>query len=122
MMGEGRCCRAEEVDALRLGIDLGLTLLDTAEIYGNGAAEEIVSDAIAGHRERVFLVTKAYPQNASWRGLPQACARSLQRLQTDVIDLYLLHWRGSTPLDETVEAFEKLRAQGKNSTLGCLQF
>ncbi len=122
MMGEGRRSRVEEVNALRLGIDLGLTLIDTAEMYGDGAAEEIVSDAIAGQRERVFLVTKAYPQNASRRGLPQACARSLKRLQTDVIDLYLLHWRGSTPLDETVEAFEKLRAQGKIRRWGVSNF
>ena len=122
MMGEGRRSRVEEVDALRLGIDLGLTLIDTAEMYGEGAAEEVAADAIAGQRERVFLVTKVYPQNATRCGLPQACARSLKRLRTDVIDLYLLHWRGSTPLEETVEAFEQLRAQSKIRHWGVSNF
>ena len=122
MMGEGRRSRVEEVDALRLGIDLGLTLIETAEMYGEGAAEEVVADAIAGQRDRVFLVTKVYPQNATRCGLPQACARSLKRLRTDVIDLYLLHWRGSTPLEETVEAFEQLRAQRKIRHWGVSNF
>ncbi len=122
MMGEGQRSRLEEVDALRLGIDFGLTLIDTAEMYGEGAAEEVVADAIAGQRDRVFLVTKVYPQNATRPGLPQACARSLKRLRTDVIDLYLLHWRGRTPLDETVEAFEKLREEGRIRLWGVSNF
>ncbi|MGB8341271.1 MAG: aldo/keto reductase [Chthoniobacterales bacterium] len=122
MMGKGQRSRVEEVDALRLGIDFGLTLIDTAEMYGEGAAEEVVADAIAGQRDRVFLVTKVYPQNATRSGLPQACARSLKRLRTDVIDLYLLHWRGRTPLDETVEAFEKLREEGRIRLWGVSNF
>src|SRR3954466_1932299 len=91
-IGEGqRSARAEEA-ALRLGIELGMTLIDTAEMYGEGAAEQVVAEAIAGQRERVFLVTKVYPHNASRTGVPAACARSLKRLRTEVIDLYLLHW------------------------------
>ena len=121
-MGEGERALGQEVAALRLGIDLGMTLIDTAEMYGEGAAEEVVAEAIAGQRERVFVVTKVYPHNATRRGLPQACTRSLQRLRTDVIDLYLLHWRGSTPLEETVEAFEKLRAEGKIRRWGVSNF
>lgn len=121
-LGEGERSRVEEIGALRLGIDLGMTLIDTAEMYGEGAAEEVVAEAIAGQRERVFLVTKVYPHNATRRGLPQACARSLQRLRTDVIDLYLLHWRESTPLPETIEAFEKLRAENKIRRWGVSNF
>jgi len=112
-IGEGERPAKAEADALRLGIDLGMTLVDTAEMYGDGASEEVVAQAIAGQRDRVFLVTKVYPHNASRTGIPAACARSLKRLGTDVIDLYLLHWRGGTPLAETVAAFEKLREQGK---------
>jgi diketogulonate reductase-like aldo/keto reductase len=112
-MGEGQRPRAEEIAALRLGLELGLTLIDTAEMYGDGQSEELVGEAIAGRREQVFLVSKVYPQNATQSGLPAACERSLRRLATDRIDLYLLHWRGSTPLAETVEAFERLRWQGK---------
>jgi diketogulonate reductase-like aldo/keto reductase len=112
-MGEGGRGAKEEVAALRLGIELGMTLIDTAEMYGDGAAEEVVGQAIAGQRERAFLVTKVYPHNASRSGIPAACARSLRRLGTDVIDLYLLHWRGGVPLAETVAAFEALRAEGK---------
>lgn len=112
-MGEDRRDRRQEVEALRLGLDLGLTLVDTAEMYGEGGAEEVVAEAIAGRRDEVFLVTKAYPQNASRARLPQACERSLRRLKVETIDLYLLHWRGSVPLQETVEAFERLREQGK---------
>jgi diketogulonate reductase-like aldo/keto reductase len=121
-LGEGERARAEEIGALRLGIEHGMTLIDTAEMYGEGAAEEVVAEAIAGQRERVFLVTKVYPQNATRRGLPQACARSLRRLRTDVIDLYLLHWRGRTPLAETVEAFGKLREDGKIRAWGVSNF
>ena len=120
--GEGERDEAEEVAALRAGVDLGMTLIDTAEMYGEGAAEKIVGRAIAGMRDRVFLVTKAYPHHASRRELPLACERSLQRLGTDVIDLYLLHWRGQTPLAETVEAFEALRASGKIRRWGVSNF
>jgi diketogulonate reductase-like aldo/keto reductase len=112
-MGEGQRSAVEEADALRLGIDLGMTLIDTAEMYGDGAAEEVVGRAVAGRRDEVFLVTKVYPHNASRTGVPAACGRSLKRLGVDVIDLYLLHWRGGVPLGETVAAFEKLRAEGK---------
>lgn len=122
-MGEGERDRAQEVAALRLGIELGMTLLDTAEMYGDGGAEEVVADAMEGQRERVFLVTKVYPHNATRRGVPAACERSLRRLRTDVIDLYLLHWRsGSTPLAETVAAFERLREAGKIRRWGVSNF
>ena len=112
-MGEGGRSRAEEAAALRLGIELGMTLIDTAEMYAEGGAEEVVARAIAGIRDKVFLVSKVYPHNATKRGTAAACERSLKRLGTDRIDLYLLHWRGSAPLSETVEQFEKLRAAGK---------
>jgi diketogulonate reductase-like aldo/keto reductase len=112
-MGEDAGEVRAEVAALRLGLDLGLTLIDTAEMYGEGGAEEVVAEAIAGRREQVFLVTKAYPHNASRARLPQALERSLRRLRTDAVDLYLLHWRGSVPLAETAEAMERLREQGK---------
>src|ERR1700751_3455079 len=92
-MGEEKSAHAEEVAALRLGIELGMTLIDTAEMYGEGGAEKVVADAIDGQRERVFVVTKAYPHNASRSELPKACERSLKRLRIEVIDLYLLHWR-----------------------------
>src|SRR5881394_1484845 len=101
-MGENKRASKEEVAALRLGIDLGMTLIDTAEMYGEGGAEKVVADAIDGQRERVFVVTKVYPHNASRAKLPKACERSLKRLRIDAIDLYLLHWRGSVPLAETV--------------------
>jgi len=112
-MGEGRRKSAEEDAALRLGIELGMTLIDTAEMYGDGASEELVGRAVAGRREKVFVVTKVYPWNASRSGIPAACARSLKRLRTDYIDLYLLHWPGQVPIAETVVAFESLREQGK---------
>src|SRR5213592_2308038 len=112
-MGETKRAHSDEVAALRLGIDLGMTLIDTAEMYGEGGAEEVVADAIDGQRERVFVVTKVYPHNASRAKLPKACEGSLKRLRIDAIDLYLLHWRGSVPLAETVEVFEKLRVAGK---------
>ena len=113
-MGEKKSAHATEVAALRLGIDLGMTLIDTAEMYGKGGAEKVVGDAIEGHRDRVFIVTKAYPHNASRTELPKACDRSLKRLRIETIDLYLLHWREKTPpLEETVEVFEKLRSAGK---------
>jgi diketogulonate reductase-like aldo/keto reductase len=112
-MGERRANASDEVAALRLGIDLGMTLIDTAEMYANGGAEEIVAQASAGRRDGLFIVSKVYPHNASRTGVPAACERSLKRLKTDRIDLYLLHWRGSHPLAETVSAFEALRRAGK---------
>jgi diketogulonate reductase-like aldo/keto reductase len=121
-MGETKRANSDEVAALRLGIDLGMTLIDTAEMYGEGGAEEVVADAIDGQRERVFVVTKLYPHNASGTKLPKACERSLKRLRLDAIDLYLLHWRGSVPLAETVEAFEKLRVAGKIRHWGVSNF
>jgi diketogulonate reductase-like aldo/keto reductase len=112
-MGERRGSSRQEADALRLGVDLGMTLIDTAEMYANGGAEEVVAQAVAGIRDRVFIVSKVLPQNASRAGVPAACERSLKRLNTDRIDLYLLHWRGGHPLAETVAAFEALKAAGK---------
>jgi len=112
-MGDDPRRRADEIAALRLGLDLGMTLIDTAEMYGNGAAEELVAEAIAGRREEVFLVSKVLPGNATRRGTIAACERSLQRLRTDRLDLYLLHWRGGTPLQETLGAFETLVRAGK---------
>ena len=112
-MGERAAQRAAEVKALRHGLDLGMTLIDTAEMYGEGGAEEVVGEAIAGRRDEVFLVSKVYPHNASRQGVITACERSLGRLRTDRIDLYLLHWRGRHPLTETVQGFEELRRAGK---------
>ena len=112
-MGEREARRREEAAALRLGLDLGMTLIDTAEMYGEGGAEEVVAEAIAGRRQEVFLVSKVYPHNAGGRKLEAACERSLKRLRVETLDLYLLHWRGSIPLAETVEGFERLRAAGK---------
>ena len=112
-MGERQGNAAKEAAALRLGIDLGMTLIDTAEMYASGGAEQVVAQAVAGIRDKVFIVSKVLPQNASRSGVPAACERSLQRLKTDRIDLYLLHWRGGHPLAETVAAFEALKAAGK---------
>ena len=112
-MGERGPDRVREAEALKAGLDLGVTLIDTAEMYGEGGAEEVVAEAVAGRRDQVFIVSKVYPHNASRSGAVAACARSLKRLKTDRIDLYLLHWRGSVPLSETVETFEKLKAAGK---------
>jgi diketogulonate reductase-like aldo/keto reductase len=121
-MGEDRRQRDAEIAALRLGIELGLTLIDTAEMYAEGGAEEVVGQAIAGQRDQVFLVSKVYPHNASRKGIPAACERSLKRLGTDFIDLYLLHWPGQYPLEETVEAFERLREAGKIGHWGVSNF
>jgi diketogulonate reductase-like aldo/keto reductase len=112
-MGERRGEAANEAAALRLGIDLGMTLIDTAEMYASGGAEQVVAEAVGGIRDQVFIVSKVLPQNASRVGVPAACERSLKRLRTDRIDLYLLHWRGGHPLAETVAAFEALKAAGK---------
>src|SRR5204862_999539 len=121
-MGENKKSRDEEVAALRFGIDLGMTLIHIAEMYGEGGAEEVVADAIDGRREQIFLVTKVYPHNASRTELPKACERSLKRLRIDAIDLYLLHWRGDVPLVETVEAFENLRSEEKIRRWGVYNF
>src|SRR5215470_11477744 len=112
-MGERRAQRAAEVRAIKLGLELGLSLIDTAEMYGEGVAEEIVGEAIGGGRDGIYLVSKVYPHNASRKGAAAACERSLKRLKTDRLDLYLLHWRGSHPLAETVEGFEALKKAGK---------
>ena len=112
-MGEQRSQRGAEAEALKLGLDLGMTLIDTAEMYGEGGAEEVVAEAVKGRRDEAFIVSKVYPHNASRAGTIAACERSLKRLKTDRIDLYLLHWRGSYPLAETGAAFEPLKADGK---------
>ncbi|WP_366555448.1 aldo/keto reductase [Aquibaculum sediminis] len=112
-MGERSQERAREVRALQAGLDRGLTLVDTAEMYGSGGAEEVVGEAITGRRDSVFLVTKVLPHNASREGTRRACEASLRRMGTDRLDLYLLHWRGSWPLEETLEAFAALQAEGK---------
>ena len=112
-IGDTPSQRAEEIATLRAGLDAGATLIDTAEMYGDGRSEELVGEAIAGRRDEVFLVTKVYPHNASRKGVPAACERSLKRLKTDRIDLYLLHWRGNVPLAETIEAFVALQKAGK---------
>lgn len=117
-MGANRAQRGAEADALRLGLDLGMTLIDTAEMYGEGGAEEVVAEAVKGRRDEVFIVSKVYPHNASKSGAIAACERSLKRLKTDRIELYLLHWRGSHPLADTVSAFEKLKADGKIGAWG----
>jgi len=129
VLGQGTWCMAEqsrqraaEIAALRQGIDLGMTLIDTAEMYGDGAAEELVGEAVAGRRDNIFIVSKVLPENASRRGAVAACERSLRRLGTDRIDLYLLHWRGRVPLAETLEAFLALQRDGKIRHWGVSNF
>lgn len=112
-MGDDPRRRGAEIEALRTGLDLGMTLIDTAEMYGNGASEKLVGEAITGRRDEVFLVSKVLPSNASRSGTIAACERSLRRLGTDRLDLYLLHWRGNVPFAQTIEAFEELRQAGK---------
>src|ERR1700728_1163695 len=112
-MAEDPRRRADEIAALRLGIDLGMTLIDTAEMYADGGSEKLVGEAIRGRRDGLFLVSKALPHHASRRGVVRACEGSLERLGVDVIDLYLLHWRGQIPLEETLAGFEALIAAGK---------
>jgi diketogulonate reductase-like aldo/keto reductase len=121
-LGESPQRRRHEIAALRLGLDLGMTLIDTAEMYGNGAAEKLVGEAIAGRRQEVFLVSKVLPQHATARGTIAACEGSLRRLNTDVIDLYLLHWRGRVPLWETLDAFVTLIEAGKIRYWGVSNF
>lgn len=121
-MGEQPRRRKDEIAALRCGIELGMTLIDTAEMYGDGAAEELVGEAIAGQRDQVFLVSKVLPQHATRSGTIDACERSLARLGTDHLDLYLLHWRGQLPLAETLEAFMRLKRDGKIRRWGVSNF
>jgi diketogulonate reductase-like aldo/keto reductase len=121
-MGESRNVRPDEVAALKLGMDLGIRLIDTAEMYGDGGAEEIVGEAIAGRRDELYLVSKVYPHNATAKGTLAACERSLKRLRIDCLDLYLLHWPGSTPIAETVGAFERLVKDGKIRGWGVSNF
>jgi diketogulonate reductase-like aldo/keto reductase len=112
MMGEDPALRKDEIASLRAGLDIGLRLIDTAEMYGEGLTESLVGEAIAGRRDDVFLVSKVYPHNASRKAMRHSCTASLRRLKTDRLDLYLLHWSGAVPLAETVEAFERLREDG----------
>ncbi|MBB3221356.1 aldo/keto reductase [Pseudoduganella umbonata] len=121
-MGDDPARRNDEVRALQLGVDLGITLIDTAEMYGEGGAERVVGAAIAGRRDEVVIVSKVYPHNAGRTEVQRACERSLARLGTDRIDLYLLHWRGGVPLAETLEGFETLRAAGKILAYGVSNF
>lgn len=121
-MGERGANRAGEIAALKAAISGELTVIDTAEMYGNGGAERVVADAIAGQREKVFVVSKVLPSNASCNGVIAACGASLERLGTDVIDLYLLHWRGGTPLSETIRAFENLKRDGRIRHWGVSNF
>jgi len=121
-MGENSARRREELASVRLGVELGMTLIDTAEMYGEGLTEQFLGEALAGLRDRVFLVSKVYPHHASRQGVLGACERSLRRLGTDHLDLYLLHWRGDVPLAETVAGFEALRASGKIRHWGVSNF
>jgi len=121
-IGDDPQVRQQEIATLRRGIDLGLTLVDTAEMYGDGRSERLVGEAIAGRRGEVFLVSKVYPHNASLRAMHRSCEASLRRLRVDAIDLYLLHWPGAVPLAETVEAFEALRQAGKIRHWGVSNF
>jgi diketogulonate reductase-like aldo/keto reductase len=121
-MGENDRDHPSEVAALRHGLELGLSLIDTAEMYGEGGAELVIAEAIAGRRADVFLTSKVYPHNASMKGAIEACERSLKRLNTDYLDLYLLHWRSSVPLEETLRAFQKLHQSGKIRSYGVSNF
>jgi diketogulonate reductase-like aldo/keto reductase len=121
-MGERGSEASREIESLKRGIDLGMTLIDTAEMYAEGGAERIVAEAIRGRRDEVVLVSKVYPWNASRRGTIDACRRSLDRLKTEHVDLYLLHWRGEHPLAETIDAFEQLRSEGLIGAWGVSNF
>jgi diketogulonate reductase-like aldo/keto reductase len=121
-IGDDRSSRAAEHAALRAGLELGMNLIDTAEMYGNGRSEQLVADVITGQREHVYLVSKVLPENATREGAVEACEESLKRLKTDYIDLYLLHWRGSVPFEETLEAFTLLRERGSIRHYGVSNF
>jgi diketogulonate reductase-like aldo/keto reductase len=121
-MGERKGERAAEVAAIKLALDLGIRLVDTAEMYGEGGAEEMLSEALVDRRDEIFLVSKVYPHNASRKGVLAACERSLKRLKTDRLDLYLLHWPGSVPIEETIGAFEALLKDGKIRQWGVSNF
>lgn len=121
-IGDSAASRAAEVAALRRGIECGMTLIDTAEMYGSGRSEDLVGEAVAGRREQVFLVSKVLPSNASSEGTVRACEATLKRLRTDALDLYLLHWRGRYPLHETIRGFERLLEQGKIRAWGVSNF
>lgn len=121
-IGDDPARRAEEIATLRHGIALGLTLIDTAEMYGDGRSEQLVGEAIAGCREQVFLVSKVYPHNAASRSMRRSCEASLRRLRVDALDLYLLHWPGDVPLQETVQGFEALQREGKIRHWGVSNF
>ena len=112
-IGDHRATRAEEIATLQMGLDMGLRLVDTAEMYGEGLSESLIGEALAGRRDQAYLVSKVYPHNASRKGAVAACERSLRRLGTDHLDLYLLHWRGDVPFEDTIEAFQTLQAAGK---------
>jgi len=121
-MGDKAKTRADEIAALQMAVDLGMTVVDTAEMYGDGAAEELVAEALADRRGEIFLVSKVLPQHATRRGTIAACDASLRRLKTDRLDMYLLHWRGRVPLDETLEAFNILERDGKIRHWGVSNF
>ncbi|KJV28572.1 aldo/keto reductase [Pantoea sp. SM3] len=121
-MGENAALRRQEVSALQAGLDLGLQLIDTAEMYAEGGAEEVVGEALHGRRHQAWLVSKVYPWNAGEVDAIEACERSLKRLETDYLDLYLLHWRGNVPLEETIHAMETLQQQGKIRHWGVSNF
>ncbi|PDT42529.1 MULTISPECIES: aldo/keto reductase [Sinorhizobium] len=121
-MGENRTTAADEIRSLQIGLDLGMTLIDTAEMYGNGGSERIVGEAVRGRRDEAFIVSKVLPSNASRSGTIAACERSLRHLGTDRVDLYLLHWRGGYPLAETLAAFEELKRDGKIVAWGVSNF
>ncbi|MCW2997963.1 MAG: aldo/keto reductase family oxidoreductase [Solirubrobacterales bacterium] len=121
-LGEGRHPAEVEIDALRTGLDLGMTLIDTAEMYGGGDSERLVGRAITGRRDDAFLVSKVLPQHATFDGTIAACQASLGRLDTDRLDLYLLHWRGAVPLEDTIRAFEELKRAGSIRHWGVSNF
>jgi diketogulonate reductase-like aldo/keto reductase len=121
-MGEKRKKRTDEIAALQMAVDLGMTVVDTAEMYGSGAAEELVAEALAPRRSDIFLVSKVMPQHATRRATMSSCEASLRRLKTDRLDMYLLHWRGSVPLHDTLEAFHQLERDGKIRHWGVSNF
>lgn len=121
-MGDNPQMKEKEINALRLGIDLGMKVIDTAEMYADGGSERLVGEAMKGRREEVFLVSKVYPHNSGLNRIEKACENSLKRLETDHLDLYLLHWRGGVPLEETMEGMEKLRKDGKILRWGVSNF